>query len=61
MRAPSDSLSAEFALSLTRWVLLTLLLVLLLLCVLPQADPETDEVYAEMTLQPVSKVGQQLH
>lgn len=27
---------------------------------LKQADPETDEVYAQMTLQPVSKVGQLL-
>lgn len=25
-----------------------------------QADPETDEVYAQMTLQPVNKVGQLL-
>jgi hypothetical protein len=24
---------------------------------LEQADPETDEVYAQMTLQPVNKVG----
>ncbi|KAG7021362.1 Auxin response factor 19, partial [Cucurbita argyrosperma subsp. argyrosperma] len=26
-----------------------------LFCVLNQADPETDEVYAQMTLQPVNK------
>lgn len=27
-------------------------------CLLNQADSETDEVYAQMTLQPVTKVGQ---
>lgn len=27
------------------------------LCIFNQADVETDEVYAEMTLQPVNKVG----
>jgi len=32
--------------------------ILIILCVLDQADPETDEVYAQMTLQPVTKVGQ---
>lgn len=30
---------------------------LVILFILEQADPETDEVYAQMTLQPVNKVG----
>ena len=29
---------------------------IILLCIFYQADPETDEVYAQMTLQPVNKV-----
>lgn len=31
---------------------------MLTICFLNQADTETDEVYAQMTLQPVNKVGQ---
>jgi len=30
---------------------------LVFLFILEQADPETDEVYTQMTLQPVNKVG----
>lgn len=30
----------------------------IILKIVNQADPETDEVYAQMTLQPVNKVGQ---
>lgn len=31
---------------------------MLIICFLNQADTETDEVYAQMTLQPVNKVRQ---
>lgn len=31
--------------------------ILIFLFISEQADPETDEVYAQMTLQPVTKVG----
>jgi len=35
-----------------------IILIVIFSSVFDQADPETDEVYAQMTLQPVNKVGQ---